>query len=400
MRPYPGQTYKMLGSRILVLSGEASGDLHASGLIRELLKRDPSLEISCVGGQRMKEAGASVIVPSSSLSVVGLFEVFSHLPPIASAFLKVKRWIRGKRPSLVVLVDFPEFNLMMGKYARKLGIPVFYYISPQVWAWRQGRVKKIRQIVNKMAVILPFEEDFFRGFGIDAVFVGHPLLDAINVDEIDAQAFKRDVGLGEKERLVCLLPGSRKGEVERHLPIMMGASYKMKKERPELRFCVALGPGTTSSIKDSLRKIIKQGKVDARLVEGRTYEAIKAAELCIAASGTVTLEAAVLGTPMVVTYKVSSLSYHLGKRLIKVDWVSLVNLIAKREVVPELLQLEATPKKIAETSLHILNNRQVSERMRSDFKKVVKRLGERGAARRTAGLVLELIRSSPRTSGP
>ncbi len=382
----------MSGNKILILTGEASGDLHASGLVRELLSREPGLKIYCVGGKRMQRAGAKVILPSSRLSVVGLFEIFRHAQPILSAFFKVRGWISKERPDLLVLVDFPEFNLLMGRYAKSLCIPVFYYISPQVWAWRQGRVRSIKKVVDRMAVILPFEEEFYRGFGIDAAFVGHPLIDSMNIKEIGRRRLRMELGLGDEGRLVCLLPGSRKGEVERHLPIMIDAAAEMKKRMPGLRFCVALGSGTASSLRKFVEETLAGNPVAISFVEGRTYAAIRAADLCIAASGTVTLEAAIIGTPVVVIYRVSMLSYYVGKGLIKVPWVSLVNLVAQEEVVPELLQNDATPEKIAASSLDILESRQKRKRMLSDFKTVVNMLGEKGAARRTADLVLGLLK--------
>ena len=381
----------MSGSNILIIAGEASGDLHASGLIRELLKKRPQLKISCVGGERMESAGASVIVPSRQLSVVGLLEVFSHAGPLCSAFFKIRRWIREKRPDLLVLVDFPEFNLLMAQYAKTFDIPVFYFISPQVWAWRQGRVKKIRRLVDKMAVILPFEEEFYKRFGIDATFVGHPLLDSIDVDSIQDERLRRRLGLDKNNPLICLLPGSRKGEIERHLPIMLESALLLKKKIGELRFLVAANQGTlplVSSIIDAASYPVSDY---IHIVEGETYEAIKASHLCMAASGTVTLETAIIGTPMIVMYKVSTISYLAGKRLIKVPWVSLVNLIANKEVVPELLQDEASPENLANCSYHILNDSSKQKMMKDGFKKVVQSLGSGGVPARTADLVLELL---------
>ncbi len=381
----------MSGSRLFIISGEASGDLHASGLIRELLSSRPGLQIACVGGERMASAGAYVLVPSRQLSVVGLFEVFSHLYPIVSAYRKVKRWLKENRPDLLILVDFPDFNLLMARHAKALGIPVFYYISPQIWAWRRNRVKKIRALVDKMAVILPFEEEFYKGFGVDVSFVGHPLLDTIDVDAIDTHDIKRQLGIGTDNILLCLLPGSRKGEIRKHLPVMLEAAQKIKAGCRELRCCIATNPDVSALVKEIFDGFGLDIKEFVHVVEGRTYEAIKASRLCLAASGTVTLEAAIIGTPTVVMYKVSPMSYVVGKRLIRVPWISLVNLIAEKEVVPEFIQDRASPENIASCSLQILTDKRTEEDMKKGFKEVVRRLGDRGVASRAAKFALELL---------
>ena len=385
----------MSGSKVLILAGEASGDLHAASLIKALRKRSPHLDITCVGGEKMKAAGATVLVPSSQLSVVGLFEVFHHVRPIASAFIKVRRWMKKTRPDIVILVDFPEFNLMMASYAKSLGLKVFYYISPQVWAWRKRRVKKIKRCVDKMAVILPFEEEFFKEYGIDATFVGHPLLDSITVDKIQDRPLKESIGIGRGERLVCLLPGSRKGEIERHFPIMAEAASIIEDRFENLRFLVALNSGTGADAKRFVRKVASGVSANIHTVEAKTHEAIKASDICIAASGTVTLESAIIGTPVIVMYKVNPLSYALGKKLIQVKWVSLVNLIAEKELVPELLQNEASPERIASNTLEILNDPVRQSQIRSGFDQVVSRLGTPGASKRAAGLIMEFMSKAP-----
>ncbi len=385
----------MSGSKVLILAGEASGDLHAASLIKALRKRSPHLDITCVGGEKMKAAGATVLVPSSQLSVVGLFEVFHHVRPIASAFIKVRRWMKKTRPDIVILVDFPEFNLMMASYAKSLGLKVFYYISPQVWAWRKRRVKKIKRCVDKMAVILPFEEEFFKEYGIDATFVGHPLLDSITVDKIQDRPLKESIGIGRGERLVCLLPGSRKGEIERHFPIMAEAASIMEDRFENLRFLVALNSGTGADAKRFVRNVASGVSANIHTVEAKTHEAIKASDICIAASGTVTLESAIIGTPVIVMYKVNPLSYALGKKLIQVKWVSLVNLIAEKELVPELLQNEASPERIASNTLEILNDPVRQSQIRSGFDQVVSRLGTPGASKRAAGLIMEFMSKAP-----
>ncbi len=389
--PFLRPIYTMSGNRLFIIAGEASGDLHASALIKELLLARSDLQITCVGGDKMASSGASILVPSSQLSVVGLFEVFSHVRPIFSAYQRVKGWLKRNRPDLLILVDFPEFNLLMAKYAKALKIPVFYYISPQIWAWRQGRVKKIRAFVDKMAVILPFEEEFYRKFGVNVSFVGHPLLDSINVEAIETDTVKRQLGISVDQTLVCLLPGSRKSEIERHLPIMIEASKRIRARFGETSFFIATNSEVLSLVEGILDGFARDVKEFIHVVEGKTLEAIKASRLCLAASGTVTLESAIIGTPVVVMYKVSRLSYLAGKRLIKVPWISLVNLIAQKRVVPEFIQNDANPENIASCSLQILMDQRVEQEMKRDFREVVKQLGAKGVAKRVAKLVMELL---------
>ena len=375
--------------RIFVIAGEASGDLHGSNLIKEIKKRRPEIDIWAVGGEKMAMAGANILIPSQSLSVVGILEVFSHTGPILSSFFKVRKWLRENRPDLLILIDFPEFNLLIAKFAKGLGIKVFYYISPQLWAWRQGRVKKIKRYVDKMAVILPFEKEFYRRFGINVEYVGHPLLDFLK----NKEEYLKGVLFDNKKTLIGLLPGSRKREIETLLPVMLKASVELSKRFKDLQFILPMAPGLSREIKDFIKKKVKEASklIDLRAEEGITYQVLSNARFSIVASGTVTLEAAILDCPIIVVYKVSRVNTFIGKLIIRIPFVSLVNLIAGKEIVPELLQEKCNEKEIIRASENLLQNDNRLSEIKKGLKDVRNRLGEGGASKKAAEVALSLI---------
>ena len=369
--------------QIFVIAGETSGDLHGSNLIRALKAKLPQAKFVGIGGPEMEKAGLDLLFPSSELAVVGLIEVFYHLRPILKAFGRTTNWLRKNRPDLLILIDYPEFNLQVATRAKRLGIPIFYYISPQVWAWRQGRVKKLRRLVDQMAVILPFEKAFFRSHGMEVNFVGHPLLDVVKA-RTTRNEFCKKAGLNPERPLLGLIPGSRHGEVSRLFPLMADSAKMVLQQRQDIQFVVPLAPSLDPGILDLTDHSIK-------VVMGQTHDAIAACDLIIAASGTVTLEAAILGIPMVVTYKVSPITYFLGRHLIKVPYASLVNLVAGKEVVPEVFQRDATPERLCQEALSILEDHARLENMIKDLKGVRNALGGPGAAERAAGIAAGLI---------
>ncbi len=392
--------------QVFVIAGEASGDLHGSNLIRALKSRLPQARFVGIGGPKMEEAGLELLFPSSELAVVGVVEVIGHIRPILKAFGRTTAWLRKERPDLLILIDYPEFNLQVAGRAKKLGIPIFYYISPQVWAWRQGRVKKLRRLVDRMAVILPFEKAFFRSRGMEVTFVGHPLLDVVKA-EVSKTEFCREAGLNPERPIVGLVPGSRKSEISRLFPVMAGAAERIFQDRQNVQFVVPLAPSldpgilesfncpiTISFATDPHRQLQTEKSLNhpiIRVVQGQTYDAIAASDLILAASGTVTLEAAILGTPMVVTYKVSLITCLLGKCLIKVPFASLVNLVAGRQVVTEIIQQDVTPERLSQEALSLLRDDAGRENMIKDLKEVKNALGGSGAAERAADLAMELI---------
>ncbi len=370
--------------KIFISAGEASGDLHGSHLIRAMKALAPEASIACLGGPMMRRAGASVLVDNRDLAVVGLFEVFRHKDAIFGAWRKIKAYFAVEKPDLVVLIDFPDFNFLLARLAKRLGIRVFYYISPQVWAWRSGRVRTIKRLVDSMAVILPFEPAFYERYGVGVHYVGHPLLDVLDAAPPRDQAsdLYRPAGASF---LVGLLPGSRHSEVRSLLPILLDGALLLSQKIPGVSFILPVAPTLDPLM---VGEEVKKRNAPVRIVSGDTYGVVRACDLVIAASGTATLETAILGSPMIVVYRVSKLTYRLGRRLIKVKYVSLPNIIAGRKIVPELLQYDATAKKIAaEASLFLTDPMKLKEQ-RKALAEIRRELGEPGVAARVAELAL------------
>ncbi len=372
----------------MIIAGEASGDLHAGALAREITKLDPGLKLIGVGGAEMKKAGVDLVADIKSLNVMGLTEIGGKARSVVKVFLSLLRVMRNSAPALLILIDFPDFNLLLARFAKRYGIPVMYYISPQVWAWRQGRTKTIAKLVDKMVVILPFEVDFYKKYGIDVEFVGHPLLDSLT-DIPSKDAARKELGIGLSEKVVGILPGSRLSEVKKLLNVMLDSLDGIESSFPGTRFLFPLA--STLYDKDlsfadnnSLKKV--------SLIKNNTSLVISACDLLIAASGTVTLEAAIIGTPLIIVYRLSSLSYLLAKRLIRVPYIGLVNLVAGERLAPELIQHHANSKEITREAIAILKNEARQQYVRKRFCEVRKKLGEPGASSRAARLVLDFIR--------
>lgn len=372
---------------IFISAGEASGDLHASRVVRALKALDPSARITCMGGSNLRAAGAEVLVDNRELSVVGLFEVFRHARAILAGWRKIKSHLTRERPDVVVLVDFPDFNFLLGRAAAKLGIKIFYYISPQVWAWRTGRVRTLKRLANEMAVILPFETEFYRRRGMDVHYVGHPLLDVMESAPSVREARER-YGSDSSSPVVGILPGSRHGEIRLLLPLLLETASRLREEIPGISFLLPVAPTLDS---EEIRKAAEARRLPIRLVEGDAYGVIRACDLLLTVSGTVTLEAAILGVPMIVVYKVSNLSYYTGRHLIKVKYVGLPNLIAGRSIVPELLQLDANPDRLTAEALSFLKKPERLAEQHRELEKIQAHLGNSGVADRTAKLILEVL---------
>ena len=376
-----------MSKRVLIIAGEASGDLHGANLVKAMAAADPSIVFWGVGSSHMREAGVQLLWDAASIAVVGISEVAAHLASIVKVFRQVVSTLRRWRPHLVVLIDYPEFNLQIAGKAKKLGIPVMYYISPQIWAWRAGRIKTIRRRVDKMVSILPFEEKIYRDAGVDVTFVGHPLLDIIKAKENSKLSREKYVRPGG-ERLVGVLPGSRQGELEALLPAMLDAAEILRKKRPNIQFLMPLAPTVD---RDHVSPYLAGRQLPLAIIEDNTHEIIQVCEVIIAASGTVTLEAAILGTPMVVIYKVNPLTFWLAKHLVKVQHVALVNIVAGETVAPELIQHEATPERIARVTLGILDDTKRQEWIRRRLATIRQRLGDQGASEKAATAALELM---------
>ena len=377
----------MRDGRILIVAGEPSGDLHAACVVQELLRRAPHLTIEGIGGDRMRQAGVRLHAHAGDLAVVGIVEVAARLPAIWRAYRSMIRCLRERRPDLMILVDFPDFNLRLARRAFRLGIPVVYFISPQVWAWRAGRIRSIVKYVRRLLVIFPFEEGFYRERGVEAVYVGYPLLDRLtSLPSMEEARCRLD--LEGEAPVLGLLPGSRVGEITRHLPILLRSIRHLMVERPGLRVIIAVADGLPL---DLIRSYLNQEAISARVVQGRTYEVIAASDLILVASGTATLEAAIIGTPMVIVYRLAFLSWLLGRVLIRVPYVGMVNLVAGRRVVPELIQFHATPERIADEARRLLLSTEQRRRMRQDLQQVRDRLGPPGAVGRTVDAILECL---------
>ncbi len=382
--------------KVLLSCGEASGELYAAGLVRELLALDPEIECFGLGGDRLRKAGAEVLVDLNEISVIGLVEVVGKLPALKRAQTTLVETAAERRPDVAVLIDFSGFNLRLSKKLKSLGIPVVYYVSPQVWAWRRGRLKTIKKTVDKMLVILPFEEQFYREAGITATFVGHPLVDIVRSQE-DRSAFLQRIGLDANRPVVALMPGSRPREIELHLPVLVSAIRRMKGRRPDLQFVLLKAP--TVELADVSGRL-GDASSSVHILSESNYEGLSHADVAIVASGTATVEAALCETPMVVVYRVGGLSYFLGKPLVRVPHYAMVNLIAGRSLVPELIQEHMTEDRVCSETLKLLENPEEAESMRRGLREVSARLGARGASRKAAEEVLSVAQQRLRAPRP
>ena len=374
------------GKRVLIIAGEASGDLYGGNLVKAIRAVDPSIYFLGVGGSHMKGAGVRLLRHAGEMAVVGLPGA-KRLLTILEAFREVSVCLARWRPDLLILIDYPEFNLMLAGRAKRHGIPVMYYVSPQIWAWRPGRINTIRGRVDRMVVILPFEEKLYQEAGVKVSFVGHPLLDII-AQEKEGDSLGGWDGNEQSCRLIGLLPGSRSSEVSRLLPVMLDMATIVVEMLPEVRFLLPLAPTIG---REQINNHLKGRNLPLTVVEGSTHKVIRACELMVAASGTVTLEAAILGTPLVVLYKVNPLTYWFGKRLVKVKHLALTNIIAGETVAPELIQHEVTPERVARESMMIFNDERRKEWIKGRLQDVRKQLGTPGASHKAAAIALDLM---------
>ena len=374
----------------MIVAGEASADLHGSNLVKAMRSLDPCLAFCGIGGEKMAKAGVSILVPSSDMAVVGLTEVFQRVPAIVRASRKLKSILRNNRPDLLILIDYPDFNIHIARTAKRFGIPVLYYISPQVWAWRKGRARKIARRIDRMAVILPFEEPFYEGLGIIVDYVGHPLLDACPLEMDRARAMKQTPK--QSYPVVGLLPGSREDEVLNLLPAMVQAAEILALRYPGIRCLLPLA----STIEPELvRSFVDGSSVGIEIVEGETYETLGMCHAAMVTSGTATLETAIMGVPMVLAYRVSPVTYLLGRLVINLPYIGLVNLVAGEKVVEELIQDEVTPERLAREVLTLLEDSDARQHMKDKLKGVRDGLGRGGASARTAGIAIEMMGGRP-----
>jgi lipid-A-disaccharide synthase len=381
-----------VAEEILIVAGEASADLHAARALDELGALRPGVRAFGVGGPRLRAAGLEALAPAEDISVMGLAEVLPRIPRILGILRLLARTAAERRPKAALLVDLPDFNLRLAAKLKKLGIPVVYYVSPTIWAWRRGRAKKIAKVVDRMLCILPFEERFYEGTGVSARFVGHPF--AEKPPPGSRERYRAELSLPGSRTTIALVPGSRQSELRRIFPAMLEAAERIKALRPDAQFVVPVAP--TLARADLEPFIAAHRTVDVKLVDGRTEEVVGASDAALVKSGTSTLEAGLMLRPMVVVYKMSWLTYLVGRLLVRIAHFALVNILAGRGVVPELLQREASPERMAAEVERLLGDRDAREAQVAGLREVAASLGEPGAARRVAE---EVARAMGRDDG-
>jgi lipid-A-disaccharide synthase len=348
----------------MISAGEASGDMYAAALVSHLCKEYASAEFYGCAGPKLQEAGVQPVIDSAQLAVVGLAEVVRHLPRIYGEYRRLIRFVHEHKPDAAVLTDSPDFHLRLARHLKRWQIPVFYLVAPQVWAWRQGRVKTIRERVDKLFCLFPFEEIWFRKHGVDATYIGHPLASMVRTKRTRDEFFACH-DLPRDKRLMVLLPGSRTGEAKRHLPVLLEATAQLRQ-----RFAISVVLATPKGFYNRADLAIFRERFDAlsiQVIENETWDCIGHADLALAASGTVTVETAILGTPMVTFYQVSPLTWWAGRHLVKVPFLSMVNLIADRQIIPELIQHDMTAASITAAAHEILSSSQRADAMRAEL---------------------------------
>jgi lipid-A-disaccharide synthase len=367
---------------ILVSAGEASGDLYASLLVEELRRLWPDARFFGCTGPNMRRAGVETIVDAASLAVVGLVEVLSHIPRIYGEYRKLLAAARRESPDFAVLTDSPDFHLRLARQLRRLNIPVIYLVAPQVWAWRKGRLPAMRRTLRHILCIFPFEERFFRSHGLEATYIGHPLAGLAKPSLSRAEFFRKH-RLAPGRPLITVLPGSRRGEAARHLPALLDAVERLYGQQAASFILPASATTGTEFFRERI------GVAPVQVIEGENWDAIAHADLALAASGTVTVEAALLGTPMVTFYKVTALSWTMGRMLVRVPFYSMVNLIAERAIVPELMQSQMTGERLAAEALGLLRDDAARARMRADFAEVRAKLSGFGQPMVRASAIIQ-----------
>ena len=372
-------------TNIAIVAGEPSGDLYGAALAKEIRRLAPDIDLFGIGGEGMERAGVSLRYRIEKLAFMGVVEVGRHLRFLHKVMFDIRRLLNDRHPDALVLIDYPGFNLLLARAARRCGIPVVYYIPPKVWAWGRWRLGRMKRTVSRVVCILPFEIPLYRRYGLDAKFVGHPLVDLIGPGT-PRETFRSRWNIGPDERLIGLLPGSRRQEVERLLPKMLQAVQNASKALGGVRMLVSRVKTVDASVYD---RILAESGARPEVVLGAVHDLMRHSDLLLVASGTATLEAAILGTPMVILYSMAWLSYGVARVMVRVPYIGLPNLVLGREVVPELIQGDAHATRIAEAVCDILGGSGVLPRMRRELGAVQDRLGQPGASRRAAQMVLE-----------
>jgi lipid-A-disaccharide synthase len=370
--------------RVMIIAGEASGDLHGSGVVRELKRLSPGIDVYGVGGDKMKREGMDNIYHINELGFMGFMEVLKHLPFIKTMEHTLEQIVKFKRPDVLVLIDYPGFNLRFARIAKRYDVKIVYYISPQVWAWHKSRVKKMRELIDKMLVIFPFEVDFYKAEGIDVEFVGHPLLEGLE-STLERKNFCKRFELDGQKKILALLPGSRKQEIERIFPVMLDAARRIAVQK-NMEIVVGVAPTITEQYFRTLYNL-----KGIHLISDLTYDVMANSDFAFVASGTATLETACFGTPMFVIYKTSWPTYSIGRLLVHVKNIGLVNIVAGKTIAPEFIQYRANAKELANSALRLLNDEKQLKDMKTELSKVKGMLGEIGASLKVAERILKMI---------
>lgn len=374
--------------KVMIIAGEASGDMHAGRLVAQTLKTAPQIDFYGIGGEQMRAAGVRTYVDSRHMAVVGLVEILAHRKVIFGALKTMQDLISAAPPDLLILVDYPEFNLRLARHAKKYGVKVLFYISPQIWAWRQYRVKKIKRLVDMMAVVFPFEEAFYLKHHVPVEFVGHPLVDEVKASA-DRQTLRSEFGLQPDKTLVGLFPGSRKSEIKRLLGTILESARRLQQAHPEVRFIMPLA--NTLDETDLAPWISDYQDLNIQIIRNRPYDVMQSCDLILTVSGTVTLEIALIGTPLVIINKVATFTYLLVNRMLKIDHIGLCNIVANKRIAPELIQYDATPDKIVKTMSALITHPEKLASMRKQLADIEELLGAGGGIKRISELTLRML---------
>ncbi|MDD3375390.1 MAG: lipid-A-disaccharide synthase [Candidatus Omnitrophica bacterium] len=374
-------------NHLIIVAGEASGDAHAASLVKAIKYLDPHATFSGLGGKEMGSSGVELYADITKIAVIGFVEVLKHLSEFKRLFRLILDKTKETNAKAVILVDYPGFNLKLAQELKKTGIKVIYYISPQVWAWNEKRVELIKKIVDKMIVLFEFEKEFYAKKGLDVTCVGHPLVDEIKINKT-RESIIEDLGLEKTKKTIALLPGSRQKEITSLLPVMIRAAKNLYQKNQNLQFLILKAPTITD---DLLNKYLLK-KFPIKILSNQSYDGIRASDFCLVASGTATLEVAILNKPMVVVYKTSFLTWILAKLLIKIPYIGLVNVVAQKKIVPECIQLNATEIKITSEIISILSDLVKIESIKKDLTKVKNALGAPGASMRAAKEILSFLK--------
>ena len=376
-----------INKRVMIIAGEASGDMHAAKLVREVKEKNTDIMFYGIGGENMVKAGVDALVDSADLAVVGLFEVLAHWNTISSALKKMQHLLRTNPPDLLVLTDYPDFNLRLAKTAKECDVKVLFYISPQVWAWRQKRVFKIKKLVDMMAVVFPFEETFYKKYDVPVRFVGHPLVDEIHVSA-DQKTLRTEFLLDDDKPVVGLFPGSRHSEIKRLLPIIVESAQQIAINKPNTQFVI---PVASTLKEEDILTSFEGVELDMRIISQRSHDVMEVCDAVITVSGTVTLELALLKKPMVVINKISKLSYFFVSRMLKIKHIALCNIVAGKRVVPELIQNNATTTNISNTLLDLIDNDTKRSEIMSEFSTIEDKLTNKATKTELSELLIGML---------